>query len=63
MKELSIEINKRIKEINELITQSTTRIRKYSNYEDIHVQSNLSRGRNQFYYINKKTHKKEFIRF
>lgn len=62
MKELSIEINKRIKEINALITQSTTRIRKYSNYEDIHVQSNMSRGRNQFYYIDKKTHKKEFIK-
>ncbi len=62
MIDLSIEINKRIKEINALLVQSATRIRKYSNYEDIHVQSNLSRGRNQFYYIDKKSHKKEFIR-
>lgn len=62
MRDLSIEINKRIKEINALLVQSATRIRKYSNYEDIHVQSNLSRGRNQFYYIDKKSHKKEFIR-
>ncbi len=62
MKNLIIEINERLKEINELITESTLQLGKHPQHDDIHVLSCLSHGRTQFYYIDSESQKKVFIK-
>ncbi len=62
MKNIIEIINNRLKEVNTLLSISNKRLLKYQNTPDIHVQSSLSRGYEQFYRFDTATHERKYIK-
>ncbi len=62
MKDIEKIINIRLNEINNLLDLSNKQINKYSNSPDIHIQTSVTNGREQFYCFDGATRTRKYLK-
>lgn len=62
MKDIERFINERLAEVNRLLNLSNKQIAKYKNSPDIHIQTSVTNGREQFYCFDSVTHTRKYIK-
>ena len=62
MKDIERFINERLAEVNRLLNLSNKQIAKYKNSPDIHIQTSVTNGREQFYCFDSTTSTRKYIK-
>lgn len=62
MKDIERIINERLDEINKLLNLSNKQLARHNNTPDIHIQTSVTNGREQFYCFDSVTHTRKYLK-